>query len=129
VLISGRNTVTASRPAISSQCLSIADLAAQTMFVSASALKVTCPLLRKLMERHMLRFLSSVFKPSAGETGALNTALIEAASERAIDGTDPRLRTSFVSAGHLQEVLGGMKTLHDCLRGSPAPCPRRSPAC
>ena len=77
----------------------------------------------------MLHFLSSLFKSSGDASGAPDKALIEAATERAIDGTDPRLRTSFVSAGHLQEVLGGMKTLHDCLRGSPAPCPRRSPAC
>jgi hypothetical protein len=40
----------------------------------------------------MLHFLSSLFKPSDDETGALDKALIEAATERAIDGTDPRMR-------------------------------------
>jgi len=33
----------------------------------------------------MLQFLSSLFKPTAGETGAPDKALIEAATERAID--------------------------------------------
>ena len=40
----------------------------------------------------MLHFLSSLFKPAAGEAGAPDKALIEAATERAIDATDPRLR-------------------------------------
>ena len=116
----------------------------------------------------MLHFLSSLFKPSTGEAGALDQALIEAATERAIDGTDPRLRALgyyrnrlhepvaqaarhvialvdalpapveisrrgygtdprlrafFVSADHLQEVLGGIKTLRDYLQGVSAPPP------
>jgi len=110
----------------------------------------------------MLHFLSSLFKPSAAEAGAPDKALIDAAIERAIDatdprlralgnyrkrlrepveqaarhiiglvdsqppaveisrrsyGTDPRLRAFFVSAEHLQEVLGGMKTVKDYLQG------------
>jgi hypothetical protein len=40
----------------------------------------------------MLHFLSSLFKPSADEDSGLDKALVEAAIERAIDGTDPRLR-------------------------------------
>jgi hypothetical protein len=40
----------------------------------------------------MLHFLSSLFKPAIGESGTLDRGLIEAATERAIDGTDPRLR-------------------------------------
>jgi hypothetical protein len=40
----------------------------------------------------MLHFLSSLFKPSGYEAGILDRELIEAATERAIDGTDPRLR-------------------------------------
>jgi len=40
----------------------------------------------------MLHFLSSLFKPSAAEAGAPDKALIDAAIERAIDATDPRLR-------------------------------------
>jgi hypothetical protein len=116
----------------------------------------------------MLHFLSSLFKPSGEESGAPDKALIEAATERAIDGTDPRLRALgayrkrlrepveqaarhiialvdnlppaveisrraygtdprlrafFVSAEHLQEVLGGMKTVRDFLQGVSAPLP------
>ena len=116
----------------------------------------------------MLHFLSSLFKPSAGEAGAPDRALIEAATERAIDatdprlralgnyrkrlrepveqaarhiidlvdsqpaavelsrrsyGTDPRLRAFFVSAEHLQEVLGGIKTVKDYLQGVSGPLP------
>jgi hypothetical protein len=116
----------------------------------------------------MLRFLSSLFKPSAGEAGAPDRAMIEAATERAIDGTDPRLRALgnyrkrlrepveqaarhiialvdglppaveisrcrygadprlrafFVSAEHLQEVLGGMNTVRDYLQGVSDPLP------
>jgi len=116
----------------------------------------------------MLHFLSSLFKPSGGEAGALDKALIEAATERAIEGTDPRLRALgnyrkrlrepveqaarhiialvddlpaavelsragygadprlrafFVSAEHLQEVIGGMKTVKDFLQGISAPLP------
>jgi hypothetical protein len=116
----------------------------------------------------MLHFLSSLFKPAAGEAGAPDKALIEAATERAIDatdprlraignyrkqlrepveqaarhiialvdsqppaveisrrsyGTDPRLRAFFVSADHLQEVLGGMKSVKDYLQGVTGPLP------
>lgn len=116
----------------------------------------------------MLHFLSSLFKPSAAEAGAPDKALIDAATERAIDatdprlralgnyrkrlrgpveqaarhiialvdsqppaveisrrsyGTDPRLRAFFVSAEHLQEVLGGMKTVKNCLQGVTGPLP------
>jgi hypothetical protein len=116
----------------------------------------------------MLHFLSSLFKPAAGEAGALDQALIEAATERAIDGTDPRLRALgnyrkrlhepvaqaarhvitlvdglpapveisrsgygtdprlrafFVSAEHLQEVLGGFKTVRDYLQSLSGPLP------
>jgi len=116
----------------------------------------------------MLHFLSSLFKPSGNGAGVLDKALIEAATERAIDstdprlralgtyrkrlrepveqaarhiialvddlppaveisrrayGSDPRLRAFFVSAEHLQEVLGGMKTVRDFLQGVSAPLP------
>ncbi|MGB7932918.1 MAG: hypothetical protein WCH04_11960, partial [Gammaproteobacteria bacterium] len=116
----------------------------------------------------MLHLLSSLFRPAAGEVGDLDKALIEAATERAIDatdprlralgnyrkrlrepveqaarhiialvdsqpaameisrrsyGTDPRLRAFFVSAEHLQEVLGGMKTVRDYLQGISGPLP------
>ena len=116
----------------------------------------------------MLHFLSSLFAPAAGEAGAPDKALIEAATERAIDGTDPRLRAFgnyrkrlqepvaraarhvialvdglpapveisrrsygtdprlrafFVSADHLQEVLGGIKTVRDYLQGVSGPLP------
>jgi hypothetical protein len=110
----------------------------------------------------MLHLLSTLFKPSADVAGAPDRSLIEAAIERAIDatdprlralgnyrkrlrepveqaarhiitlvdnlpaaveisrrsyGTDPRLRAFFVSAGHLQEVLGRIKTVRDYLQG------------
>lgn len=116
----------------------------------------------------MLHFLSSLFKPSTGESGTLDRGLIEAATERAIDGTDPRLRALgnyrkrlrdpvaraarhvidlvdgqaapveisrrsygidprlrafFVSTDHLQEVLGGIRTVRDYLQGVPGPLP------
>jgi hypothetical protein len=116
----------------------------------------------------MLHFLSSLFKPSDDETGALDKALVEAATERAVDstdprlralgnyrkrlrepvmlaarhvialvddlppaveisrrayGTDPRLRAFFVSAEHLQEVMGSMKTVRDFLQGASGPLP------
>lgn len=116
----------------------------------------------------MLHFLSSLFQSPSEGTDALDKALIEAAIERAIDGTDPRLRALgnyrkrlrepvecavrhiialvddlppaseisrrgystdprlrafFVSAEHLQEVLGGFKTVADYLQGIAAPLP------
>jgi|GEM_PF-2548571 len=71
----------------------------------------------------MLHFLSSLFKPFAGEAGVPDKALIEAVAKRAIDATDPRLRASFVSAEHLQEVLGGIKTVKDYLQGVSGPLP------
>jgi hypothetical protein len=40
----------------------------------------------------MLHFLSSLFKPSGDGPATPDAALVEAATERAIDGTDPRLR-------------------------------------
>jgi len=40
----------------------------------------------------MLRFLSSLFSPAARPAGGLDQALIDAAIERAVDGTDRRLR-------------------------------------
>jgi hypothetical protein len=40
----------------------------------------------------MLHFLSSLFKPTGDGAGVPDKALIEAATERAIDGTDPCLR-------------------------------------
>jgi hypothetical protein len=39
----------------------------------------------------MLRFISSLFKPSPGGAGTLDRGLIEVATECAIDDTDPRL--------------------------------------
>jgi hypothetical protein len=116
----------------------------------------------------MLHFLSLLFKSSTGESGTLDKALIEAATERAIDatdprlralgnyrkrlrkpveqaahhiiglvdsqptaveisrrsfGTDPRLRAFFVSAEHLQEVMGGIKSVRDYLQGVTGPLP------
>jgi len=116
----------------------------------------------------MLHFISTLFKASGGEAVFPDKALIEAATERAIDGTDPRLRALgnyrkrlrepveqaarhiialvdsqppaveisrrcygtdprlrafFVSAEHLQEVLGGMKTVRDYLQGVSGPLP------
>ena len=116
----------------------------------------------------MLHFLSSLFKPSGDGTGVLDKTLIEAATERAIDGTDPRLRALgnyrkrlrepveqaarhvialvdgqpapveisrssygadprlrafFVSADHLQEVLGSIRTVKDYLQGVSGPLP------
>lgn len=40
----------------------------------------------------MLSFLSSLFSPDKSKSGGLDRALIEQAIERAVDGTDPRLR-------------------------------------
>jgi len=40
----------------------------------------------------MLNFLSSLFTPDTGESDGLDKSLIERATERAVDGTDPRLR-------------------------------------
>ena len=40
----------------------------------------------------MLSFLSSLFSPDTGKPGGLDKGLIERATERAVDGTDPRLR-------------------------------------
>ncbi|MGD2055328.1 MAG: hypothetical protein PVJ15_00865, partial [Gammaproteobacteria bacterium] len=40
----------------------------------------------------MLHFLSTLFSSTPPDTGAPDQALIEAATERAIEGTDPRLR-------------------------------------
>jgi hypothetical protein len=116
----------------------------------------------------MLHFLSSLFKASGEETGAVDKALVQAATERAVDGTDPRLRALgnyrkrlrepvtlaarhiialvddlppaveisrraygtdprlrafFVSAEHLQEVVGGMKSVRDFLQGASGPLP------
>jgi hypothetical protein len=71
----------------------------------------------------MLHFLSTLFKSPGDGSGAPAKALIEAATKRAIDGTDPRLRAFFASAEHLQEVLGGMKTVRDFLQGVSAPLP------
>jgi hypothetical protein len=116
----------------------------------------------------MLHFLSSLFKASGDASGAPDRALIEAATERAIDGTDPRLRALgncrkrlrepvtaaarhvialvdgqqapveisrrsfgtdprlrafFVSADHLQEILGGIRTVRDFLNGVSGPLP------
>jgi hypothetical protein len=117
---------------------------------------------------YMLQILSTLFKPSADEPEAPDRALIEAATERAIDATDPRLRALgnyrkrlrepieqtvrhiialvdslpaaveisrrsystdprlrafFVSAEHLQEVLGGIRTVKDYLQGVSGPLP------
>jgi hypothetical protein len=58
-----------------------------------------------MLDRHMLHFLSSLFRPSANETEVLNKALIEAASERVVDGTDPRLRAFFVSASGERRII------------------------
>jgi len=116
----------------------------------------------------MLHFISSLFKPSSDTSGTLEKGLIEAATERAIDGTDPRLRALgnyrkrlqepvamaarhiitlvddqpapveisrrsygtdsrlralFVSADHLQEVLGGIRTVRDYLQSVSGPLP------
>jgi len=40
----------------------------------------------------MLNFLSSLFAPDTGKPGGVDKALIERATERAVEGTDPRLR-------------------------------------
>jgi len=40
----------------------------------------------------MLNFLSSLFTPDTGKSGVVDKALIEQATERAVEGTDPRLR-------------------------------------
>jgi hypothetical protein len=110
----------------------------------------------------MLSFLSSIFSADKCESDGVDKALIERATERAVDGTDPRLRAIgnyrkqlrepvelavryiielvdslpeaiplsrkrystdpcmrafFVSNDHLQEVLGGFKTVSDYLQG------------
>ena len=110
----------------------------------------------------MLNFLSSLFAPDTGKSGGVDKALIERATERAVEGTDPRLRALgnyrkqlrepvelavrhvielvdglpeavplsrkgysidprlrafFASNDHLQEVLGGSKTVRDYLQG------------
>ncbi|MDX2458089.1 MAG: hypothetical protein QNL87_11345 [Gammaproteobacteria bacterium] len=112
----------------------------------------------------MLNFLSSLFAPDTGKPGGLDKALIERATERAVEGTDPRLRALgnyrkqlrepvelavrhvielidglpeavplsrqgyssdprlrafFASNNHLQEILGGFRTLSDYLQGLP----------
>ena len=116
----------------------------------------------------MLHFLSSLFTPDAGKPGGLDKALIERATERAVDGTDPRLRALgnyrkqlrepveravrhimglidglpeavplsrqsystdprlrafFASNAHLQEVLGGFRSISDYLQGLSGPPP------
>ena len=112
----------------------------------------------------MLSFLSSLFAPDTSKSGGVDKALIERATERAVDGTDPRLRALgnyrkqlrepvelavrhvielidglpeavplsrkrystdpclrafFASNDHLQEVLGGFRTISDYLKGLP----------
>jgi hypothetical protein len=59
--------------------------------------------------KKMRHFLSSLFSPASSAPGGPDKALIEAATERAIDGTDPRLRAFLVSGEHLQEVLAASK--------------------
>ena len=116
----------------------------------------------------MLHFLSSLFTPDAGKPGGLDKALIERATERAVEGTDPRLRALgnyrkqlrepveqavrhvmelidglpeavplgrqsystdprlrafFASNNHLQEVLGGFRSISDYLQGLSGPPP------
>lgn len=116
----------------------------------------------------MLHFLSSLFSSTAQPAGGPDPALIEAATERAIEGTDPRLRALrhyrkrlrepvtqavrhitelvdslpepveisrrnfstdprlrafFVSPDHLQEVLGGIRSITGYLQGHPGPRP------
>jgi hypothetical protein len=151
-----------------SRGLSIADRAPQTMTVAAKVIEVCWVIPRHYPDGHMLHFLSSLFKPSAEGAGILDKALIEAATERAIDGTDPRLRALgnyrkrlrepveeaarhvialvdgqpapvevsrrsygrdprlrafFVSADHLQEVLGEIRTVRDYLQNLSGPLP------
>jgi hypothetical protein len=122
----------------------------------------------KRLDKGMLHFLSSLFKPSADEGDGLDKALVEAAIERAIDSTDPRLRALgnyrkrlrepatvaarhvialvdkqqapveisrrsystdprlrafFVSADHLRETLGGIRTVRGYLEGVSGPPP------
>jgi hypothetical protein len=117
----------------------------------------------------MLSFLSSLFSPDKSTSGGVDKALIERAIERAVDGTDPRLRmlgkyrkqlrepvelavrhvvelvdglpetvplgrsrystdpyvrAFFASNDHLQEVLGGFRTIRDYLQGLPGLPPR-----
>ena len=43
-------------------------------------------------QTQMLSFLSSLFSPDKSKSGGVDKALIERATERAVDGTDPRLR-------------------------------------
>ena len=110
----------------------------------------------------MLNFLSSLFASDTSKSGGVDKALIERATERAVEGTDPRLRALgnyrkqlrepvelavryvmelvdglpeavplsrkgystdprlrafFASNDHLQEVLGGSRTISDYLQG------------
>ena len=110
----------------------------------------------------MLNFLSTLFAPETSKLGGVDKALIERATERAVEGTDPRLRALgnyrkqlrepvelavryvmelvdglpeavplsrngystdprlrafFASNDHLQEVLGGSRTISDYLQG------------
>jgi hypothetical protein len=110
----------------------------------------------------MLSFLSSLFASDTSKSGGVDKALIERATERAVEGTDPRLRALgnyrkqlrkpvelavryvmefvdglpeavplsrkgystdprlhafFASNDHLQEVLGGSRTISDYLQG------------
>jgi hypothetical protein len=110
----------------------------------------------------MLSFLSSLFVPDTSNPEGVDKALIERATERAVEGTDPRLRALgnyrkqlrepvelavrhvmelvdglpeavplsregystdprlrafFASNDHLQEVLGGFRTISDYLQG------------
>jgi hypothetical protein len=110
----------------------------------------------------MLTFLSSLFTPDTSKSGGLDKALIDKATERAVEGTDPRLRSLgnyrkqlrepvelavrhvmelidglpeavplsrqayssdprlrafFASNNHLQEVLGGFRSISDYLKG------------
>jgi hypothetical protein len=45
----------------------------------------------------MLRFLSSLFTSPEQQAGRLNDTLIDAAIERAVDGTDARIRNRLAS--------------------------------
>ena len=110
----------------------------------------------------MLSFLSSLFSADTSKSGGVDKALIERATERAVEGTDPRLRALgnyrkqlrepvelavrhvmqlvdglpeavplsregystdprlrafFASNDHMQEVLGGFRTISDYLQG------------
>ena len=67
----------------------------------------------------MLNFLSSLFAPDTSRSGGLDKTLIERATERAVEGTDPRLRALgnyrkrlrepvALSAGHVIELIDGL---------------------